>query len=164
MRKAYTSPDVETIRVSLVELRRLFQRKELTELWAAAAGHRSRLDYADLLLLDAIRVAQDRASGATVGAIARLLGVDPSRASRQVARAVRTGLLRRRAAQGDGRVVVLEVTPAGAALQARGSQLTRTRIELALAGWSAADRAQLARLFARFAGAITAERGDRTDT
>src|SRR5215813_13806626 len=116
MRKAHKS-EVEAIRVSLVELRRLFQRRELVELWATAAGSTAGLDYTELRLLDAIRVAEARGNGATVGDASRLLGVDPSRASRQVARAVAKGLLRRRAEQGDGRKVLLEVTARGAALQ-----------------------------------------------
>lgn len=164
MRKAHNSPEVEAIRVSLVELRRLFQRKELTALWAAAAGGDPGLDYGDLRLLDAVVVATGRGTrtrgagageaGATVGDVARLLGLDPSRASRAVARAVSRGLLRRRAAQGDARQVLLEVTPRGAKLQARGSDLTRARIALATAGWTAADRATFERLFARFVGAM----------
>ena len=154
MRKAHDRPEVEAIRVSLVELRRLFQRKELTALWAAAAGGDPGLDYGDLRLLDAVVVARARTGGATVGDIGRLLGIDPSRASRQVARAVSRGLLRRSAAQGDARQVLLEITPRGARLQAKGSDLTRARIALATAGWSAADRATFERLFARFVGAM----------
>ena len=152
MRKAH-DPSLESIRISLVELRRLFQRKELTELWAAAAGTAARLDYTELRLLDAIRVAESRGA-ASVGDISRLLGVDPSRASRQVARAVGKGLLRRRAEQRDGRKVLLEVTPKGAALQAKGSALTRARIDLAIAAWPGVERVRFARLFARFAAAI----------
>jgi DNA-binding MarR family transcriptional regulator len=134
--------------------RRLFQRRELAALWAAAAGGAQHLDYADLKLLDAIRVAEARGSGATVGDVSRLLGIDPSRASRAVAGAVEKGLLRRHAAQGDGRKVILAVTARGARLQAKGSDLTRARIALAIGSWSEADRARFAELFTRFAGAM----------
>jgi len=147
MRKAHDQ--VEAIRISLVELRRLFQRKELTALWGAAG-----LDYGDLRLLDAIRVAEARRGAASVGDVARLLGIDPSRASRQVARAVTRGLLERRAAQGDGRKVVLAVTARGARLQGKGSDLTRARIALAIDSWPDADRSRFAQLFTRFAAAI----------
>lgn len=146
----------ESIRHSLVGLRRLFQRKELADLWASAFGTQVKLDYTELRLLDAVRVSGD--TGATVGEVAVRLGIDPSRASRQVARAVRRGVLARHAAQGDARKVVVKVTPAGAKLQARGSELTRARIALALDGWSAADRQRFASLFERFARAILAER------
>jgi len=160
MRKAHRSTGragaqparVESIRQSLVGLRRMFQRKELTALWASASGRDAGLDYSDLRLLDAVNVAHSQGDGeaATVGAIARLLGVDASRASRQVASAVRRGLLARRASQGDGRKVTLQITPRGAKLQARGSALTRARIALALADWTAAEQVQLAELLQRF--------------
>jgi DNA-binding MarR family transcriptional regulator len=148
---------VETIRTSLVGLRRLFQRRELAELWASAFGDRTRLDYTMLRLLDAVGVSQaaggdgEGGGGATtVGDIARLLGIDPSRASRQVQSAVAAGLLVRRAAQDDGRKVVLVITARGARLQARGSQVTRNRIALALEQWPEGDRQQLALLLGRF--------------
>jgi DNA-binding MarR family transcriptional regulator len=144
---------VEEIRRALVTLRRLFQRKELAELWAAAFGEETHLDYTELRLLDAVGIAEPT----TVGEIAQRLGIDPSRASRQVARAVASGFLRRRAEQGDGRKVVLEVTRRGAALQRRGSELTRARIALAIDGWNAADRRLFAELFARFAAGMTAD-------
>jgi DNA-binding MarR family transcriptional regulator len=159
MPKAHKTPaaagTVEAIRLSLVELRRMFQRKELAELWEAAFGRSSHLDYTELRLLDAIAESsgEDGAggkSGATVGDVSRRLGVDPSRASRQVARAVSKGLLARRVAQGDGRKVVLAITPRGAAIQQKGSALTRARIALALADWSAADRDRFALAFERF--------------
>jgi len=156
MRKAQKSPDaeIEGIRLALVELRRLFQRRELAAMWAAATRTRVRLDYGELLLLDAIRTAASRDVGVTVGDVARRLGIDPSRASRQVARAVGNGLVRRQAAQRDGRVVRLAITPRGAALQARGSSLTSARIRLATARWSGEDRARFAVLFERFAAAL----------
>lgn len=146
---------VESIRHSLVAFRRMFQRKELTHLWASAFGRGSVLDYAELRLLDAVNVARGASNGdATVGEIARLLGVDPSRASRQVATAVRKGLVVRRASQGDGRRVSLQITSRGAKIAARGSALTRARIALALDGWTAAEQAQFAALMARFAAGM----------
>src|SRR5262245_19982811 len=86
--------DIESIRRSLVGLRRIFQRKDLVGLWESAFGRHSKMDYSELKLLDAVRVASE---GATVGEVSTLLGVDPSRASRQVARAVVKGLLARKA-------------------------------------------------------------------
>jgi DNA-binding MarR family transcriptional regulator len=159
MPKAQKGRDpTESIRISLVGLRRLFQRKELASMWAAAFGRRSELDYAEMRLLDAVRSATDPgAHGATVGEIATRLGIDPSRASRMVASAVKRGVLQRRASQSDGRKVILEVTARGAQLQARGSDLTRGRIALAIDTWSRADREEFARLFARFSHAMLVE-------
>jgi len=153
MRNARIDPTVESVRRSLVTLRRLFQRKELAEQWAAAFGEHTQLDYAELRLLDAVAIAET----ATVGEVAQRLGIDPSRASRQVTQAIKRGLLRRRAEPGDARKVVVEVTAAGAALQRKGSDLTRARIALALEGWSAAERAAFARLFGRFTAGMLGE-------
>jgi DNA-binding MarR family transcriptional regulator len=153
MRKSSNSQaaTVETIRHSVVSLRRLFQRKELTQLWASAFGRHSKLDYGELRLLDAVR------SGATtVGDVGRLLGVDASRASRQVASAVKKGLLERRAEQRDARKVVLEVTASGQRLAEKGSQLTRDRIALALGGWSAAEKQRFAADLERFVRQLSA--------
>jgi DNA-binding MarR family transcriptional regulator len=153
MRTAHSSkPSIEAIRGALIDLRRLLQRRDLVRLWAKAVGGDAKLDYAELRLLDAVRVASG--AGTTVGHIATILGIDPSRASRQVARAVKKGLLRRAAAQTDGRKVLLEITPRGAQQQTAGGNLTRARIERAVATWSARDRAQFATLFARFASGM----------
>ena len=152
--KSPADPDVEDIRGSLVALRRLFQRKELAELWSAAFGRRADLDYTELRLLDAVRSVSP-ADGATVGEIAIRLGIPPSRASRQVASAVERGMLERHAAADDGRKVVVRVTRKGEQQQARGSDLTRARIGLALEGWSVEDRRRFARLFTRFTEGIT---------
>ncbi len=149
-----TGADVDAIRDALVDLRRLFQRRELVDLWSAASGRATRLDYGDLRLLDAVRGADAPSGSATVGEIAQRLGIDPSRASRLVARAVSRKLLERRAAQDDSRKVVVRVTQTGARMQARGAELTRERIAVALAAWPAADRERFATLFARFAGAL----------
>ena len=151
MPKAHIDDTHESVRRSLVSLRRLLQRKELATLWATAFGDSTPLDYGELRLLDAVGIAEPT----TVGEVADRLGIDPSRASRQVTRAITRGLLRRRLEPTDARKVVLDVTRAGAALQRRGSDLTRSRIALALASWSAADRAMFARLFARFADSMT---------
>jgi DNA-binding MarR family transcriptional regulator len=140
---------IEQIRVSLVTLRRMFQRKELAALWAGDPA----LDYTELRLLDAVRIAQP----ATVGEVAQRLGIDPSRASRQVKAAIERGVLRRSVDARDGRKVVVEVTKAGAAVQQRGSNLTRDRIAMAVKGWSTAEQERFARLFERFAAGMTTD-------
>jgi DNA-binding MarR family transcriptional regulator len=153
MRNARNKETVEEIRRGLVGLRRLFQRKELAALWARRFGDAAPIDYGELRLLDAIAMG----APATVGDVAERLGLDASRASRHVARAIARGLLVRRADAHDGRKVVLEVTRAGAALQRRGGDVTRARIADALAGWTVADRATLARLFGRFAADMASD-------
>jgi DNA-binding MarR family transcriptional regulator len=150
---------VESIRRSLVSLRRLFQRKELAEQWAAAYGERASLDYGDLRLLDAVRVAQASGEGATVGAVSTLLGVDPSRASRVVAQAIAKGLLLRLAAQDDGRKVLLDITAKGLRLAEKGSEVSRSRIALALDTWTESDRNRLSTLLGRLVDHLAGARG-----
>lgn len=144
---------VESVRRALVSLRRLFQRKDLAEQWAAAYGDTEQLDYASLRLLDAVQACEASApsgQGATVGDVARILGLDPSRASRVVAAAVANGCVGRRAVQGDGRKMVLEVTNTGQSMLTKGREVTRARIAMALDGWAATDRRRFNRLLARF--------------
>jgi len=155
---------VDDIRLGLIELRRLFQRRELVELWESAFGRAATFDYADVRLLDAIasyRRGSD--SGVTVGEVARALGVDPSRASREVSRAVKSGLLTRKSTQADGRRVELFITARGAAMQKKGSALTRARIDLALRAFGSHERQQFAALFRRFVDAISCRDEARPD-
>jgi DNA-binding MarR family transcriptional regulator len=149
---------IESIRRSLVELRRMFQRKELSRVWAEASGRSEAPDYTELRLLDAIHVCGDR--GASVGDVAVRLGIDPSRASRQVASAVRRGLLTRRPAPDDARRLILAITPRGAKLQTKGGDLTRARIAVAIAGWPEREREAFEALLARFVSGIVPIDGD----
>lgn len=148
---------VDTIRRDLVALRRLFQRRDLGAMWSAAYGASDVLDYADVRLLDAVHACQSRgpSDGVTVGAVSLVLGVDPSRASRLVAGAVGKGLLTRVAAQDDGRKVVLRITEAGAALLAKGGEVSLSRIAQALAVLPKADQKRFAELLAVFVAAVT---------
>jgi DNA-binding MarR family transcriptional regulator len=149
--------DVEKIRLAMVALRRLFQRKSLAQDWESAFGRRSQLDYTELRLLDAVRVA--RPGEATVGEVSRLLGVDASRASRLVTRAIEKGLLARALPKGDARKVLLRVTARGAKLQQRGSDLTRARIELAVKSWPKADRKRFAKQLGAFVSGMVGAEG-----
>lgn len=161
--RAAEAAEIESIRRSLVSLRRLFQRRELAQLWSEAFGRRADVDYTDLRLLDAVRVAarDDAEPGATVGEVGRLLGLDPSRASRLVASGVRRGLLVRKASQGDARKVLLEITARGRVVAEKGSALTRSRIALALelGAFGDDETKRLAVLLERFVGSLLAPEG-----
>lgn len=60
------------------------------------------------------------------------------------------GLVRREADQADGRRALLVRTPAGRHLSAQAHDFRRQLFGEAMAGWPAADRAEFARLLARF--------------
>jgi DNA-binding MarR family transcriptional regulator len=90
----------------------------------------------------------------TVGVVAERLGVDPSQASRLVAKAVQAGAVRRHADQEDGRRSVLTTTTAGRRLleQVRSHRLRA--FEQALVDWTPSDAEQLASLLERFLDAL----------
>ncbi|MGX1772895.1 MarR family winged helix-turn-helix transcriptional regulator [Nocardia brasiliensis] len=92
--------------------------------------------------------------GATVTTLAAALGVDQPRASRLVAQAVSLGLLERTADQRDGRRSVLRLTADGDRAIAVADSGRRTAMAAAMADWTAAERAEFARLLSRFVAAL----------
>jgi DNA-binding MarR family transcriptional regulator len=86
----------------------------------------------------------------SVGVVAERLGVDPSRASRMVADAIRGGYVRRVASQVDGRRVRLELTGAGRKLLKTTSNFRRHFFSKVMASWSENDCAEFARLLTKF--------------
>ncbi|WP_132655942.1 MULTISPECIES: MarR family winged helix-turn-helix transcriptional regulator [unclassified Rhizobium] len=75
------------------------------------------LELSHLDVLDAVRRAQENGE-VTVGAIAEMLRIDPSRASRVVSDMVGRNVLRREASQADARRIVVVMTPIGEKLLA----------------------------------------------
>lgn len=109
-----------------------------------------------ILIVQAIERAEQEGVEPTVGEIAARLGVDPSTASRLVARAETAGYLRRRASLADGRASVLALSDEGRALSAGAARYQRNVFDAATATWSDEERQEFARLFVRFADAILA--------
>ena len=92
-------------RMRLMTGRRLIGRLAIQ---SAAPG----LELSHLDVLDAVRRAQS-AGEVTVGLIAEMLRIDPSRASRVVADMVGRNVLRREASQADARRIVVVMTEVG---------------------------------------------------
>jgi len=128
----------------MVELRRSQTRRTLARL-ARERGDAAGPPDAVFALLDAIE-----AGASTVTEAAKALGIDQPRASRLAAQARDAKLLRRMADQSDGRRSPLVLTAAGRRALERTQAFRREIVTKAIAGWSAADRAALARLLARF--------------
>ncbi|MET8629711.1 MarR family winged helix-turn-helix transcriptional regulator [Kitasatospora sp. NPDC004669] len=99
----------------------------------------------------------------TVGAIAELLGVDPSVASRMVSDSIKAGYLTRAASQRDGRRTVLHLSPAGTQLMARLRRHQRDAYDHITADWSERDRLEFARLMLKYVDSLDhlAERAKR---
>lgn len=109
------------------------------------------LELSHLDVLDAVRRAES-AGEVTIGAVADILRIDPSRASRIVAEMVTRGVLRRRASQADARRIVVVLTALGQRLLSEIQAQKRAVIEDIVADWPADDVESFSRLFDRFIG------------
>jgi len=107
------------------------------------------LELSHLDVLDAVRRAET-AGEVTVGAIAEILRVDPSRASRIVAEMVTRGVLRRKASQADARRIVVVMTALGHRLVSEIQAQKHAVVQGIVADWPAADIEAFATLFDRF--------------
>ncbi|KJS62002.1 MarR family winged helix-turn-helix transcriptional regulator [Streptomyces rubellomurinus] len=90
----------------------------------------------------------------TVGAVAELLGVDPSVASRMVTDNIKAGYLLRAASQQDGRRTVLHLSPEGTELMARFRRHQRAAFEYITADWAEHDRLEFARLMLKYVDSL----------
>src|SRR5689334_15235996 len=107
-----SEPSLEAIERAMLRIRRSVTRRELGRSMAGAL--QSNADLSQYFAVDAVDEASETSENpVTVGTVAERLGVDPSRASRLVAKAVTAGYLRRVASQQDGRQSLLELTDAG---------------------------------------------------
>src|SRR5437667_9576445 len=92
-------PALEAIERAMVRIRRSVTRRELGR---SMAGVAATTDLPQFFAVDAVDEASESADQpVTVGTVAERLGVDPSRASRLIARAGRAGHRRRLASQSD---------------------------------------------------------------
>lgn len=107
------------------------------------------LELSHLDVLDAVRRAEDTGE-VTVGTIAELLRIDPSRASRIVADMVARGVLRRKASQADARRIVVVLTALGQRLLADIQAQKHAVIESIFADWSPEDVENFSWLFDRY--------------
>jgi DNA-binding MarR family transcriptional regulator len=109
--------------------------------------------------LTALRVIHRRGPVA-VTEVARNLGLDQTTVSRQVRPLEEHGLVRRTPADGDRRVVRLEATRDGTRLLEQVRAVGLHDLDVALTGWSAADRRRLAELLDRLRRGMYAARVD----
>ncbi|CAN7618768.1 MarR family transcriptional regulator [Phyllobacterium sp. LjRoot231] len=107
------------------------------------------LELSHLDVLDAVRRVET-AGEVTVGAIAEILRIDPSRASRIVAEMVTRGVLRRKASQADARRIVVVITVLGHRLVSEIQAQKLTVVQGIVADWPASDVEAFATLFDRF--------------
>ncbi|NNH58801.1 winged helix-turn-helix transcriptional regulator [Rhizobium laguerreae] len=135
-------------RMRLMTGRRLIGRLAIQ---SAAPG----LEHSHLDVLDAVRKAQP-AGEVTVGMIAEMLRIDPSRASRVVADMVGRNVLRREASQADARRIVVVMTEVGQDLLAEIVAQKLAIISEIVSDWPQEDVERFAALFERFIGGYEA--------
>nr|WP_319246858.1 MarR family transcriptional regulator [uncultured Celeribacter sp.] len=91
----------------------------------------------------------------TIGMVAEVMAVDPSRASRIVSELVSRGFVERRASQEDARKSTLVVSPKGQAFLGEFTRAKWTIMAQVFAGWEAEDIASFSDLFARYVSGLS---------
>lgn len=120
------------------------------------------LNVAEVAVADALQeLAEAGEQSPTVGQMAQRLGIEPSRASRMTAAAIRAGLVRRIASQADGRSSHLELTPEGS----KGLEMIRRfRMKFfaqLMSDWSDQECAEFGRLLIRFTDLLPSGFGNK---
>jgi DNA-binding MarR family transcriptional regulator len=140
---------IRAIERAMVEIARSLGRRDLGRQVERRLGRPT--DSSHLLVVDAIDEASENGETPTVGKVAMVLDVHPSRASRMVKSAVRAGLALRVASQSDGRISCLELSAQGRKI-AHAVHGARARyFALRMKGWPRGDRREFARLLVLFA-------------
>jgi DNA-binding MarR family transcriptional regulator len=135
--------DLDAINRALERLLRLNGSRKVHARQAAAAG--VVVSPPGYVLLR--RIAE--AGPLPLGELSVLADMDPGATSRQVRALEDEGLVERRPGDGDGRVTVVRATPAGNRVRSRMNEVGSRHMADVLDDWSAADRAELARLLPR---------------
>jgi len=107
---ATDEPGILRIGQSMTRMRLMTGRRLIGRLAIQSVAPGLELSHLDVL--DAVRRAQEDGE-VTVGTIAEMMRIDPSRASRIVADMVGRNILRRKASQADARRIIVVMTPLG---------------------------------------------------
>lgn len=151
---AQSETQVEMISGALGRLRMMIGRRVLGRL--ALANVAPTLDLSDLDVLGLVPGADGKLrdpagiAPVSVGDIARLLRIDPSRASRLVAGLVQQGYLQRQVAQDDARRAVLQRSDKGDRIFAEIQRVKLEAIRDIVGDWPDEDLASFADQFDRF--------------
>jgi DNA-binding MarR family transcriptional regulator len=140
--------DQRRIAVAMRELRRGSAMAKLRE--RIYGGERDSLDIAQHDGLEFVVALGE----ARMGDLASALRVDPSTATRTVARLEAAGLVERHRADGDARSVVVAPTRAGTALHERRAERARTALTELFSGFDAEEQRRLADLLDRLVAGL----------
>ena len=136
------------IEQAMVRIRRSQTRRAIGRLMERETGRS--LEASHTFVVDALEEAAADDQESTVGAVAERLGVDPSRASRMVASAVKAGFVKRAASQGDGRRILLRLTSKGLECASEARDFRIAFFGRLVESWTDQDCGEFARLLTRF--------------
>ena len=108
------------------------------------------VDFSHVALVDILAQGREQSESVTVGHIAKRADLDPSRASRMVAAAIRAGYARRVASQEDGRRTCVDLTEKGEEFAAAIRNMRYKFFAAQLKDWTEHDLKEFARLLAQF--------------
>ncbi|MFC9427881.1 MarR family winged helix-turn-helix transcriptional regulator [Streptomyces sp. NPDC056987] len=150
--EAVKTPPAEVLTAverALIRIRRRQSRRTLAR--PVVQGMSEPVDLSTLAVVDAVDEGNGEGSkDVTVGFVADRLAIDPSRASRIIADAVRTGFVRRVASQEDGRRSCLELTPAGRDAVDAAHSTRQAFYATVLERWNPDEQKEFARLLTKF--------------
>jgi DNA-binding MarR family transcriptional regulator len=134
---------------AMVRIRRSQSKRTIGHLMRQRLG--PQINLGNIAVADAL---QELAEGAdqepTIGQMAERLGIDPSRASRMTAGAIRVGFVKRIASQADGRRSHLELTNEGLKALETTRRFRTSFFARLMSDWSSRDCAEFAKLLNRF--------------
>jgi DNA-binding MarR family transcriptional regulator len=140
--------DIKTIERSITKIARNMGRWNLGRSLERRLG--GLIDFSHVAVVGSLSELSETGTSATVGQLARRMDVDPSRASRMVAKAIRAGYAKRMASQEDGRRTCVALTKKGEEFETAIKDLRSRYFTSHLKGWSEKDRETFARLLTRF--------------
>jgi DNA-binding MarR family transcriptional regulator len=141
---------LDLIERTMVGLRRSMSRRSFSRQLDRAVGEAVSVSHA--LVIDALE--NRKGTDIDVGGVAMELGIDPSRASRMVAHAIRAGYVRRYPSQLDGRRSSLQLTESGQAVASAARVVRISAFGQAVAKWTEEECEVFAALLARFSEAL----------
>jgi DNA-binding MarR family transcriptional regulator len=154
------SGPVESIERSILQIVRNIGKRKLGRNAERRLG--GMVDFSHVAVVDSLAGCRESGTTATVGLLARRMGVDPSRASRMTAKAIRAGYARRIASQEDGRRICVELSRRGEDFAAAIREMRGRYFAAHLKSLSASEVETLAKLLEKFLHS-DADRDNQTD-
>lgn len=140
---------LDAVESAMIRIRRRQSRRSLAR--PVVMGLAEPVDLNTLAVVDVVdEGAGEGGRDVTVGFVADRLAIDPSRASRIVAEAVRSGFVRRVASQEDGRRSCLELTGLGHEAVSAAHRTRQGFYSVVLGDWGPEEQRDFARLLTKF--------------